>query len=93
MTLIEEIAFQRLDQRLATLLLSQGPTIEATPQQLADELGSVREVIGRLLRDFQAKGAVVLERGCLRMIDKAILQQIARSEGDASPRHHHGGML
>ncbi len=93
MALIEEVAFQRLDQRLAALLLARGPVIAATHQQLADELGSVREVIGRLLRNFQRQEAVVLERGHVRILNRTILRKIVRSEGDTSHRHTKGDLL
>ncbi len=42
MQLIEEVAFRKLDQRLAALLLGKGQRLHTTHQQLADELGSVR---------------------------------------------------
>ena len=38
MQLVEAVAFQRLDQRLATLLLGKGRVIHVTHQALADEL-------------------------------------------------------
>ena len=47
--LIEEVAFRRLDQRLAALLVERGPALHTTHQALADELGSVREIVTRLL--------------------------------------------
>ena len=62
MALVEEVAFRRLDARLAQLLVRRGPVLEATHQSLADELGSVREIVSRLLRDFPARGWVKLER-------------------------------
>ena len=45
MELVEEVAFRRLDERLAQLLIHRGPVLEATHRKLADELGSVRERI------------------------------------------------
>lgn len=62
MALVEEVAFRRLDARLAQLLVRRGPILEATHQSLADELGSVREIVSRLLRDFASRGWVKLER-------------------------------
>jgi CRP/FNR family transcriptional regulator len=48
MQLVEEVAFARLDQRLAKLLLARHEsTLNVTHQQLADELGSVREIVSR----------------------------------------------
>jgi CRP/FNR family transcriptional regulator len=58
MQLVEAIAFQRLDQRLAGLLLGHGQTLNTTHQQLADELGSVREIVSRLLKSFAEQGLV-----------------------------------
>lgn len=40
MQLIEEVAFRKLDQRLAALLLGKGQRLHTTHQQLADELGT-----------------------------------------------------
>jgi CRP/FNR family transcriptional regulator len=59
MTLIEEVAFGKMDQRLASLLLTKGVFMETTHQGLADELGSVREVVSRILKDFETQSARV----------------------------------
>lgn len=75
--LIEEIAFHKLDQRLAALLLARGPAIQSTHQMLANELGSVREVVSRLLLDLKEQGAIDLERGCIYILDETILAKIA----------------
>ncbi len=53
MELVEEVAFRRLDERLAQLLIHRGPVLEATHQKLADELGSVREIVSRLLAQLR----------------------------------------
>ena len=56
---IDDVAFGRLDIRLAaklTELAHRGPTIAITQQQLAAELGSAREVVGRQLAEFQRRG-------------------------------------
>lgn len=59
MQLVEEVAFARLDQRLAKALLArEAATLNLTHQQLADELGSVREIVSRLLKGFAAQGLV-----------------------------------
>lgn len=77
MQLIEEVAFQRLDQRLATLLLGKGRMLHVTHQQLADELGSVREFVSRLLKGFAAQGLVRLSREQIEIIDPAGLRKLA----------------
>jgi CRP/FNR family transcriptional regulator len=62
MALIEEVAFKRLDQRLARLLVDRGPVLNVTHQALADDLGSVREIVTRLLHHFAQDGWVELAR-------------------------------
>jgi len=61
-TLIEEVAFKRLDQRLARVLVDRGPVLHLTHQALADDLGSVREIVTRLLHHFAEDGWVELAR-------------------------------
>jgi CRP/FNR family transcriptional regulator len=78
MELVDEVAFRRLDQRLAQLLVHRGPAIEATHQKLADELGSVREIISRLLRSFESRGWVKLERERITVRDPGALAGLAR---------------
>ncbi|MBX3651576.1 MAG: Crp/Fnr family transcriptional regulator [Burkholderiales bacterium] len=78
MELVEEVAFRRLDQRLAQLLIRRGPVIEETHQALADELGSVREIVSRLLRGFETRGWVSLSRERIAVSDPKALSDIAR---------------
>jgi CRP/FNR family transcriptional regulator len=73
MQLVEEVAFRRLDERLAQLLIHRGPVVEATHQKLADELGSVREIVSRLLRSFEERGWVKLERERITVRDPKAL--------------------
>lgn len=80
MQLIEEVAFHRLDQRLAAQLLGKGRMLHVTHQQLADELGSVREFVSRLLKGFAAQGLVRLSREQIEILDAAGLRRLA-SEG------------
>lgn len=78
MQLIEAVAFQRLDQRLAALLLSKGQVrLQITHQQLADELGSVREIVSRLLKGFAEQRLVRLGREQLEVLDQVGLRKIA----------------
>ena len=78
MQLVEEVAFARLDQRLARLLLARNDSVlNVTHQQLADELGSVREIVSRLLKGFAAQGLVSLGREHLTITDRPRLQEIA----------------
>ena len=77
MLLIEEVAFRRLDQRLAALLLARGPAVHATHQAIADELGSVREMVSRLLGHFADRGLVRLAREQIDVVDADGLRHIA----------------
>ncbi len=62
--LINDIKFKRLDTRITEWLNKQSkPMIEITHEQLAQELGSSRVVISRLLKELEQKGTVVLHRG------------------------------
>ena len=77
MQLVEEVAFRKLDQRLANLLLGKGRQLHTTHQQLADELGSVREMVSRLLKGFADQGLVRLGR----WLENSKAFQTARQEG------------
>ena len=78
MELVEEVAFRKLDTRLARLLVQRGPLIEATHQNLADELGSVRVFVSRLLRNFEQRGWVKLERERVTVTDLKALAAFAK---------------
>lgn len=82
MQLVEDVAFHRLDERLAACLLGKGPLLHLTHQQLADELGSVREMISRLLKGFASQGLVQLGREQIRILDPAGLRRLG---GGAHP--------
>ncbi len=79
MQLVEEVAFHRLDQRLARLLLARGNEIHATHQALADELGSVREIVSRLLKGFASDGLVALGREQINILDRPGLTRLAQT--------------
>jgi CRP/FNR family transcriptional regulator len=76
---IEEVAFQRMDIRLAHKLLEMaesGGAIHATHQAIAAELGTAREVVSRQLKEFQRRGWVESTRGEIRITDRAALQAL-----------------
>jgi CRP/FNR family transcriptional regulator len=79
MAIVEEIAFRRMDERLASLLLrrtqAQNP-MRITHQEIASELGSSREVISRLMEDFSKRGFVRVGRGEIEVLDKEALQTL-----------------
>ena len=79
---IEEIAFQRMDIRLAQkmLELQQDGVVKATHQQLAAELGTAREVISRQLSEFQRRDWIKQTRGNVELLDQASIAKLAQSE-------------
>ena len=79
MELVEEVAFRKLDTRLAQLLVRRGPNVSASQQQLADELGSVREIVSRLLRQFESRGWVELGRERITVRDPRALAELSSS--------------
>jgi CRP/FNR family transcriptional regulator len=76
-TLVDALAFQKLDRRLASALLGHGPEIATTHQDLADALGTVREIITRVLHRFEQHGWVQLSRERIRIVDGAALRRCA----------------
>lgn len=65
-TLVEEVAFGHMDRRLAHCLLQKARSrsyVKATHQELAEELGTAREVVSRVLKEFERHGWVRLYRG------------------------------
>jgi CRP/FNR family transcriptional regulator len=75
--LIDAVAFHKLDQRLAAALLGRGQDLALTHQTLADELGTVREIVTRLLRRFEREGWVELSRERIRISNSAALREMA----------------
>ena len=77
---IEEIAFRRLDIRLAQLLLRMADgddAVHTTHHQLATELGSTREVVSRQLQEFQRRGWVDLGRARVALLAPEALRRLA----------------
>jgi CRP/FNR family transcriptional regulator, anaerobic regulatory protein len=77
--LIDAVAFHRLDRRLAAALLGHGNEIAVTHQQLADSLGTVREMVTRLLKRFEREGWLQLSRERIRIVDSAALRRLAEA--------------
>jgi CRP/FNR family transcriptional regulator len=93
MLIVEEVAFRRVDMRLAEWLLraSEPPrpsALEATHAQIAVELGSAREVISRILKDFERHGYLSLGRGRIEVTSRQGLQDYRNSL--AEPRGAEG---
>lgn len=77
MQLVTAVAFQKLDQRLANLLINKPNPVHTTHQALADELGSAREIVSRLLKGFADQGWVRLGREQITITDVPALKRFA----------------
>lgn len=67
--LLAEVVFEKMDRRLFDYLVekSEDGMLFATHQQIASDLGTAREVVSRLLKDFENKGRVILSRGHIQL--------------------------
>jgi CRP/FNR family transcriptional regulator len=87
MSLVEEVAFRRVDQRLAKRLIELlagpgGAGIGVTHAEIAADLGTAREVVSRVLKEFERLGAIGLSRGRIMSRDMALLREIAAGRAD-----------
>jgi len=79
-TLVEQVAFGHMDGRLAHCLVAKAGTkkrLRVTHMDLAEELGTAREVVSRLLKEFERQGWVRLHRGWIEIGDIHSLQALA----------------
>ncbi len=80
MNVVDEVAFRRLDQRVAALIArlaaTQNPVL-ITHQEIAAELGSAREAVSRVLEDLAAKGLISSARGRIGVLDIHALEKAA----------------
>jgi cAMP-binding proteins - catabolite gene activator and regulatory subunit of cAMP-dependent protein kinases len=73
---VDTLAFATVEQRLARRLLAEAGealTIGKTHQQLASDVGSVREIVSRHLGEWERNGWVETGRGQIRILDRASL--------------------
>jgi CRP/FNR family transcriptional regulator len=78
--LLEQVAFARVEDRLAAALLdlARDGVVHATQAELAARIGTAREVVSRRLEAFHRAGWVETQRGGVRLTDSAALDRIAR---------------
>lgn len=80
--IIDEVAFGRIDIRLAGRLiaLARGEdALRITHHALATELGTAREVVSRQLTEFQRRGWIEQGRSAIALLDRAALAALAES--------------
>lgn len=73
-TTVEEIAFRRVDVRIANFLVQHSSnTLAITHQEIAAELGTAREVVSRILKDYEREQLVALSRGTITILNRPAL--------------------
>ncbi|HHM24000.1 MAG TPA: Crp/Fnr family transcriptional regulator [Bacteroidetes bacterium] len=82
LTTIEEVAFMRMDARIAAYLMKEsqkkGPKLPLTHGDIARELGTAREVVSRILKDFERRGYLHLSRKSIEIVDAQKLRRTMR---------------
>ena len=76
--LLEQVAFGRVEARLAAALLElqHDGLVQATQGDLAARIGSAREVVSRRLESFHRQGWVETDRGQVRLLDPGALRAL-----------------
>ena len=82
MWLLNQILYKKLDSRLAAFLLEESlladsETLYLTHEEIANHLGSAREVVTRMLKYFSSEGLVALSRGVVNITDAGHLHALA----------------
>jgi CRP/FNR family transcriptional regulator len=82
MARVEEVAFAAIAPRLARVLLAraEGGRVALTQEQLAEEVATAREVVGRQLKAFAARGWLRAGRGVVELLDEEALAAIAEQD-------------
>jgi len=84
-SIIEAIAFQRVDRRIASLLLKRSASgdnqqIHLTHQEIASDLGTSREVVSRILKEFEGRGMIHAGRGHIALNNRKALEEKAQEQ-------------
>ncbi len=70
---VNAVAFKKMDERLLNYITSQvkltgNPSLEITHEELANELGTARVVVSRLLKQMEHEGLVQLARNKITLL-------------------------
>jgi CRP/FNR family cyclic AMP-dependent transcriptional regulator len=83
-TMVKELALHPVRVRLARFLLqhaeSNPPQQRWTQEDLAAQIGTVRDVVGRALRAFAEEGLIRRERGRIVVVNRQALEREAQGE-------------
>jgi len=93
MCLIEQLAFEPLDVRIAKYLLEnddEQSIVKKSHQDIADELGTVREVVTREIRTLKNRGWLTVGRGYVTLCNRMALMDLADSKlaPSITGKHH-----
>ncbi len=67
--LVNDLKFKKLDERVLEWLISQeSKTVQTTHDTIANELGSSRVVISRVLKELEKKNKLILTRGFIELM-------------------------
>jgi CRP/FNR family transcriptional regulator len=82
-TVVQEVAFHRMDRRIAAYLLQRTPMemdakLRVTHQEIASDLGTSREVVSRILKDLEGANLLAIARGKIRILDRTALEAKSR---------------
>ncbi len=81
-SVVEEVAFKRIDVRIAEQLVRHlehaDLVLQKTHAELAADVGSSREVISRILKDFAQRGLVNLTRGSIEVLDVESIRHLSQ---------------
>jgi len=86
MQLLERVAFQKVEARLAGALLDRADArghLSATHQDMAARVGTAREVVSRRLDSFERRGWLKRDRGAVTLTDRAALTALAGLDPEA----------
>ena len=78
---LEDVAYKKLPERLAALLIDldqddSGVIKGVSHQALADHLGTYRETVSAILRDFKRQGLVELGYRRIKLVDAETLREV-----------------
>ena len=81
MNAMEQILFMSFEKRLALCLINERKsfpdgTIKITHEEIAEKIGSVREVVSRNLKKMEQRGIVLLGRGSIKISDEKALNEL-----------------
>lgn len=77
--IVDDLLVKRVDARIADLLMESGDIHNMSHEDIANHIGSSREVVSRTLKHMQADGVVDLRRKTVLIMDREQLQELILS--------------